>query len=100
MKEFDIEKCKKYEIAIMPEEDWGEPDEIEAWINPVDEALEGEGQWDGSFGSKFEDLLIEHGWGELQEGLWTCSVDDFDEEELINEAKAQGFELTIFRVNE
>lgn len=44
MAKFDIEKCKKYEIAIMPEEDWGEPDEIEAWINPVDDALEGEGQ--------------------------------------------------------
>lgn len=97
---FNIEKCKKYEIAIMPEEDWGEPDEMEAWINPVDDALEGEGQWDGPFGSKFEDFLFEYGWGELQEGLWCCDADNFDREEFIKEAKVRGFEITIIKVKE
>ena len=100
MNNFDIEKCTKYDIDITPAEWRNYPDEEEAWINPVDDALEGEGQWDGPFGQKFEEFLIEMSGGELQEGLWAFDEGTFDDEEaFIREAKSRGFDVTIRHSN-
>lgn len=96
MKEFDIEKCTKYQLAITPEECRMDPDEVEVWINPIDDALDPNEQWDGSFGHKFEKFLIDKTGAELVEGLWSFDEGTFDdEEEFIREAKAYGFDVTI-----
>lgn len=103
-KEFDIEKCTKYEVAIMPEEanmcnDWLEEGEGEAWINPIDPALKGDCQWDGPMSEAFEDFLSEHGFGQLAEGDYCYDLATFDEAQFVEDAKNAGFEVTIVQVD-
>lgn len=98
-KSFDIEKCTVYTIEIAPEEMLYEPGEGNAWINPVDEALDSDEQWDGSMRTKFTTFLDEMGWYELQEGLFGFDENNFDKDKFVSEAKARGFTVKITHHN-
>lgn len=100
---FDIEKCRKYEIAIMPEEalvdnDWVEPGEGEAWINPIDPALKSDNQWDGPMSEDFEEFLSDHTFYQLTDGCYAYDLDEFDADTFVAEAKKAGFDVTIVNI--